>query len=71
MIETAKPMGKGDVLSCSFFLPDFGQINSEAEIMRIDRSGEIHRYGIRFRHLDPKFREAIESFVAARSGKMS
>jgi DNA-binding response OmpR family regulator len=71
MIETSKLMGKGDVLACSFFLPDFGQITSEAEIMRTDWSGEMHRYGIRFRHLDPKFREAIESFVSARSGKMS
>jgi DNA-binding response OmpR family regulator len=68
MIETDKSMEKGDILSCSFFLPAFGQISAEAEVMRIDRGGRPSRYGLRFRNLDPVSKAAVEDLIASRSG---
>lgn len=67
MIETAKQLEKGDILSCSFFLPGFGKIIADGEIMRTDNSAEIPRYGIRFKYIDPEYRKAIDSFIAERA----
>jgi len=67
MIETEKQLAKGDLLSCSFFLPGFGKIVTDGEIMRTDFSKDSPRYGVRFRYLDPEFRNGIDSFIASRA----
>ncbi len=67
MIETDKPLTKGDLLTCSFFLPGFGKIVADGEIMRTDNSAEIPHYGIRFRYLDPEYKNGIDSFIANRT----
>ncbi|MDH4231825.1 MAG: PilZ domain-containing protein [Nitrospirota bacterium] len=68
LIETEKRFEKGDIISCSFFLPDFGQIVAEAEIMRVLGTGKnIVQYGIRYLSIDSRFRTAIETFVKRRS----
>ncbi|MBI5073940.1 MAG: response regulator [Nitrospirae bacterium] len=69
MIETDKQLAKGDLLSCSFFLPGFGKINVDGEIMRTDNSGAIARYGVRFRYLDPACKNGIDTFIANRTGQ--
>lgn len=69
MIETDKQLTKGDLLSCSFFLPGFGKILADGEIMRKDESGDPARYGIRFRYLDPEYKNGIDSFVAHRTNQ--
>jgi len=69
LIETEKPLLPGDRISCSFFLPGFGQITADGELTRVDTRFDIPRCGIRFRYLDSTFKDAIERFVAARSGK--
>jgi len=67
MIETDKQLAKGDLLSCSFFIPGFGKIVSEGEVMRADNSTDVPRYGIRFRYLDSEYKNGIDSFIADRS----
>jgi DNA-binding response OmpR family regulator len=67
MIESDRQLAKGDLLSCSFFLPGFGKIVSDGEIMRTDNSGNTPRYGIRFHYLDPECKNAIDSFIASRT----
>lgn len=71
MIESEKRLEKGDLLSCSFFLPGFGKIVTDAEVMRIDQSTDTPRYGVRFRYLDPEFRKGIDSFIASRAEQKS
>ncbi|MBI5634594.1 MAG: response regulator [Nitrospirae bacterium] len=66
-IETDRQLAKGDLLSCSFFLPGFGKVITEGEIVRTDNNGDTPRYGIRFRYLDPASRNGIDSFIANRS----
>ncbi|NJD55745.1 MAG: response regulator [Nitrospirae bacterium] len=69
MIEAERPLKKGQVLTVSFVLPGHGQITAEGEIVRIDSRGTVPGYGIHFRYLPHKQRQAIEAFIAARSGQ--
>lgn len=71
MIETEKLLAKGDLLFCSFFLPGYGKIISDGEVIRTDNGGNVPRYGIRFRYLDPECKNSIESFIAHRTGQKS
>lgn len=67
MIETDRQLSKGDLLSCSFSLPGFGKIIADGEIMRTDHSADTPRYGVRFRYLDPAYKNSIDSFIASRT----
>lgn len=67
MIETDRHLAKGDLLSCSFFLPGFGKIIAEGEIVRTDNSAKIPRHGIRFRYIDPEDRKYLDSFISHRA----
>lgn len=71
MIETERPLKKGQVLSLSFVLPGFGQITGEGEIMRIDTRDKVHGYGVHFRYMPHKHRQAVEAFIASRSGQQT
>lgn len=67
MLETNKQLSKGDLLSCSFFLPGFGKIVTDGEIMRTDHSADTPHYGVCFRNLDPAYKSSIDSFIANRT----
>jgi CheY-like chemotaxis protein len=70
LIETEKALERGDVLSCSFFLPGSECIVAGAEIMReVKGLGNTISYGVRFINLRPAFKTAIETFIEKRSGK--
>ena len=72
LIETEKALEKGDMISCSFFLPNSDQILAEAEIMRTISAGRTSfQYGIRYINLNPRYRAEIEKFIKRRSGKSS
>jgi len=72
LIETEKALEKGDMISCSFFLPNSDQILTEAEIMRTISAGRTSfQYGIRYINLNPRYRAEIEKFIKRRSGKSS
>ncbi|MDA8239048.1 MAG: response regulator [Nitrospiraceae bacterium] len=70
LIETEKVLEKGDVLSCSFFLPGSECIVTDAEVMRTVRGAENSMsYGVRFLDLRPSFKAAIATFIEKRSVK--
>ena len=70
LIDTDKALEKGDILSCSFFLPGSECIVTEAEVMRAAKGSEhSHSYGVRFLSLSPAFKKAIEVFIEKRSAK--
>ena len=67
LIETDKYLENGDIISCSFFLPQSEQITSDAEIMRSMRNADkSYKYGIRYVDLNPRYRAEIERFVKQR-----
>ena len=70
LIETDKALQRSDVLSCTFYLPGFGQIIADAEVVRIvNGTGSSFQYGIRYLNLSTSFRVAIEEFIVRRSVK--
>ena len=72
LIETEQALEKGDIISCSFFLPNSDQILADGEIMRTIRAGHTSfQYGIRYINLNPRYRAEIEKFIKRRSGKSS
>jgi DNA-binding response OmpR family regulator len=69
LIETEKVLEKGDIISCSFFLPNSDQILTDAEIMRTIRiDNTSFQYGIRYVDLAPRYKTLIESFIKRRAG---
>ena len=70
LIETDKILEKGDIISCSFFLPKSECIVTDAEVMRVVKSDEkTHQYGVRYLDISPRFRSSIESFIKEKAGK--
>jgi CheY-like chemotaxis protein len=70
LIETEKKLEKGDIISCSFFLPKSEQILADAEVMRIIRTEKnSFQYGIHYMNLASRYRTAIDAFIRQRSGK--
>ncbi len=65
MIETDKVLNEGDILNCSFFLPNSEQVVTNAEVMRKKKLPGGFHYGVRFVNLGPKYKAAIEAFVEA------
>lgn len=70
LIETEKALEKGDIISCSFFLPNADQIVTDAEIARTASTPDgALQYGICFVNLAPRFKTEIEKFIKRRSVK--
>jgi CheY-like chemotaxis protein len=70
LIETERSLEKGDIISCSFFLPGSEQIITTAEVVRaLKKSDSPPQYGLKFLNLNPGYRAAIEEFVNRRVSK--
>lgn len=70
LLETDKALEKGDIMNCSFFLPGAAKIVTEAEVVRVVKSGDgTPRYGTRYVSLQPVYKSAIEAFIEKRSKK--
>jgi DNA-binding response OmpR family regulator len=66
LIETDRVLAKGDLISCSFYLPGSPHIVAEGEVVRSERSPDLkYRCGIRFLNLSEEFRIEVEKFVDA------
>jgi response regulator RpfG family c-di-GMP phosphodiesterase len=66
LFQTEKIIHKGDVIACSFFLPNSVHIMTEAEIVRVVKKKtefDTHHYGIKFSKLKRKERSAIETYT--------
>ncbi|MBI5640687.1 MAG: response regulator [Nitrospirae bacterium] len=69
LLQTDKLLEKGDIITCSFFLPSSERIVAEGEVVRAAKnSGDTYQYGIRFLSLDDEFKTSIETFIGGRSG---
>lgn len=69
LIETDKIFNKGDIITCSFFLPDSTHISTTSEIVRVvEKRDEFdtNQYGIKFYDITPEKRSAIEAFIEKR-----
>lgn len=72
LFETDSNLARGDIMRCSFFLPDSKHITVEGEIVRVDKKEvefDTNRYGIRFINMTGECRSAIEIFVEEECGK--
>jgi DNA-binding response OmpR family regulator len=70
LIDTEKTFSKGEILLCSFVLPDSTHVRTKAEIVRISARATEHdanQYGIRFLDLDAACRTAIADYVRKRN----
>ncbi len=69
LLETERTFVKGDLIACSFFLPDSRQLVAQGEVVRTLMQGtqkSLNRYGIKFFELAPEVKTAIEAFVEKR-----
>jgi DNA-binding response OmpR family regulator len=67
LFETEKKLSKGNIITCSFFLPGSGQIETGGEVMRvIQKADNKYHYGIKFLRLKPKDSLSIERFIQKR-----
>jgi len=64
-IETEKGLTSGDLIVCSFALPESSRIVAEAEIVDVLQAprGAGNRYGIRFKELTADAKQALQAFV--------
>lgn len=70
LLETDKNLTMGDCISCSFFLPDSGQLDIDGEVMRVvGKHTDKYQYGIKFLNLDPIYKSAIHKFIQKRAKK--
>lgn len=64
LLETEKPLAKGDVITCSFFIPDSDRIIADGEVKRKTKTdGGLYHYGVQFIGVSPEGKKAIEAFV--------
>lgn len=65
LLKTDKILAEGDIVKCSFFLPDSIHIITDGEIVRVVRKTtefDTNQYGIKFSNLPLDSRAAIEAF---------
>ncbi len=70
---TDKILSQGDIIVCSFVLPDSKHIITDAEIIRAVKKiteFDVNQYGIRFSNLAAEARYVIEAFVKKTSKGM-
>lgn len=67
LITTSRPLKVGETVELAFFLPAFGRVVLEAEVVRAQpRDGKDVAYGARFLRVSPRERDAIGAFVDSR-----
>jgi len=64
MLEAEQSLAMGDIVSCSFYLPESEKLMAPCKVVRIDKStGSNSRYGVEFVDLAEDNRAMIENFV--------
>ncbi len=65
LIETDKTLAKGDVIHCSFYLPDYERISAAGVVVRVGKGEGKYRYlcGMEFTQVEPEQKEIIEEFI--------
>ncbi len=68
LLELNRVFSKGDLISCSFFIPGSSNITVDCEVMRVTNiSPEISHCGARFIGLSREHASAIDAFVRKNS----
>ncbi len=63
-LETDKSLARGDVVNCSFFLPDAERIRTNCRIVRVDKGEDSkHAYGAEFIEFDDSQKKTIKDFI--------
>jgi len=66
LIDTEKTLARGDLINCSFYLPNADRVSVEGEVVRILRgSASAYSYGVRFVAPGPEARMTIERYIAS------
>jgi DNA-binding response OmpR family regulator len=64
MLEAEQSLALGDIIACSFYLPESERLMAPCKVVRIDKStGANNRYGVEFVDLDDENKSVIENFV--------
>jgi DNA-binding response OmpR family regulator len=65
LIRTEQDLSPGNLISCSFFLPDGTKVNTQSEVVRMmKQEGSNEKlYGIRYTRIPADSRAKIEAFV--------
>ncbi len=68
LFESDKVLAKGDVIQCSFFIPDEERVQTDGEVVRVSRSEPgVYCYGIRFVNIEPEYEFAIDRYIKKRA----
>lgn len=65
LLETDKTLAKGDVVNCSFYLPDYERISTDGVVVRVGKGEGKYRYqcGMEFTQVEPEQKEIIKEFI--------
>ncbi len=65
LIRSTEALGRGDRISCSFYLPDGKKAQMQGEVVRTmtEPAAKEKRYGIQFIDMDRPTRQSLESFI--------
>lgn len=64
MMEAEQSLAKGDLITCSFYLPDSERLQITCKVVRVaPQEGNMHHYGVEFIDLDNESLLAIEDFI--------
>lgn len=65
LIEADRPLQRGELINCSFYLPGSAHVVADAEVVRQETaaSGKTH-YGVRFTSISAEQQQAIDRFIA-------
>jgi c-di-GMP-binding flagellar brake protein YcgR len=72
LIKSELDLSLRDCISCSFYMPDGTQINTQGEIVRVFNKTGFNAtfYGIRFTNIPAESQAKIEAFVQKERAKM-
>jgi len=64
MLEAEQSLAIGDLVSCSFYLPESERLTAPCKVVRIEKAhGTTNRYGVEFAELDNESRVVIDEFI--------
>ena len=65
MLETDQTLATGDLIECSFYLPESERLIASCRVVRVVKaSGAARQYGVEFASLDEKSRATINEFIS-------
>lgn len=68
LFETTRVLAKGDVIECSFFLPEEERITARGEVVRVLKpEPHIYAYGVTFLNLGAEEEAAIHGYIEKKS----